>query len=185
MDSHIPGEISEHLLVKLQVELLSTIHSAVESPLFRLFVEERESTNLVAFTSKFPDEFKDRVMLGTPEEGMANLSIYKQTAALQSEVPGDEIYDALTQYLGYWTKYAAEVSVPVMYGLAEADNLWSVSEQYVRDFAAAFEKSPRVESGLILGSAHCSELCKVSRGWYTRAFGFAMECAVAKELKRF
>ena len=157
----------------------------MESSLFGLFVKDRESANVVAFTSKFPDDFKDPVMLGTPEEGFADLSIYKQTAALQSDVPGPEISDALTQWLGYWKKYAVEVSVPVMYGLAEVDNLWSVSEQYVRDFAAAFEKSPRVESGIILGSAHCSELCKVSRGWYARAFGFAMECAVAKELKRF
>ncbi|KAL8795698.1 MAG: hypothetical protein Q9195_001936 [Heterodermia aff. obscurata] len=136
-------------------------------------------------TITFPIEFKDPVMFGMPEEGMADLSIYKQTAALQSEVPTGEISDALTQWLDYWTKYAAEVSVPVMYGLADGDKLWRASEQYVRDFVTAFEKSPRVESGIILGSAHCTELCKVSRGWYARAFGFAMECAVAKELKRF
>ena len=124
-------------------------------------------------------------MLGTPEEGMADQSIYKHTAALQSETPAGELSDTLTQWLGYWTKYAVKVPVPVMYGLADADNLWSASEQSVRSFATAFEKSPRFESGIILGSAHCSELCKVSRGWYARAFGFAMECAVAKELKRF
>ena len=161
------------------------MYSAVESSLLDLFVKIQNNANFVAFTSNFPEEFKDRVMLGAPEDGMADPSIFKQTAALQSETPGDELSDALTQWLGYWTKYAAAVTVPVMYGLAEVDNLWSVSEQNVRDFAAAFEKSPRVESGLILGSAHCSELCKVSKGWYTRAFGFAMECAVAKELKRF
>lgn len=178
-------EFSEHVHVKLQLEQLSAMHGAVESLLFGLFVKDRESANLVAFSSKLPDEFKDPIMLGTPEENLAYHSIYKQTAALQSEMPPDELSDALTQWLGYWTKYAAEISVPVMYGLAEVDNLWSASEQSVRNFAAAFQKSPRVESGIILGSAHCSELCKVSRGWYTRAFGFAMECAVAKELKRF
>ena len=148
-------------------------------------MKDRESANLVAFTSNFPDDFKGPIMLGPPEEGMADQSIYKQTAALQSDTPAGELSDTLTQWLGYWAKYAAEVSVPVMYGLAEKDNLWSVSERSVRSFAAAFAKSPRVESGIILGSAHCSELCKVSRGWYARAFGFALECAVAKELKRF
>lgn len=124
-------------------------------------------------------------MLGKPDQKMADPSIYKQTEPLQSEIGYYEIFDGLTQWLSYWTRYASRVAVPVMYGLAEADGLWDVSEQFVRDFAAAFEKSPRVESGIVLGSAHCSELCRVGRGWYSRGFGFAMECAVAKDLGRF
>lgn len=116
---------------------------------------------------------------------MADPSIYKQTAALQAETSFAELSDASTQWLDYWKKYAAKVSVPVMYGLAEKDQLWTASEVHARDFAAAFKGSPRVESGIILGSAHCSELSRVGRGWYVRAFGFAMECAVAKDLGRF
>lgn len=143
------------------------------------------STNIIDSNSKFPAEFKDLAMLGKPDEKMADPSIYKQTAALQAEMCFGEISDGLTQWLSYWTKYASRVPVPVMYGLAEADRLWDVNEQLVRDFAAVFEKSPRVESGIVLGSAHCGELCRVGRGWYSRAFGFAMECAVAKDLGRF
>lgn len=135
--------------------------------------------------SNFPTEFKDPVMLGTPDEKMADPSIYKKTPVLQAEMGYREISDGLTQWLSYWTKYSSRVSVPLMYGLAEADRLWDVSPQLVQDFAAAFEKSPRVESGIVLGSAHCGELCRVGRGWYCRAFGFAMECAVAKDLGRF
>ena len=147
---------------------------------------ELGSTNIIDDShSKFPIEFKDPVMLGKPDEKMADPSIYKQTAALQSEMPYGEISDGLTQWLSYWTKYASRISVPVMYGLAEADRLWEVSEQLVQDFASVFEKSPRVERGMVLGSAHCGELCRAGRGWYCRAFGFAIECAVAKDLGRF
>ncbi len=77
-----------------------------------------------------------------------------------------------------------KVGVPVMYALAEKDRLWTVSEQHVRDFAGASRGSPRVESGLVLDTAHCMELSRVGRGWYARVFGFALECAVARDLKR-
>ena len=124
-------------------------------------------------------------MLGTIEEGMADFSIYRQTAALQEEAGFAEVSEVLTEWLGYWENYAAKVTVPVMYALAEADVLWTVSEQHMRDFAAAFKKSPRIESGIVLGTPHCSELSRLGQGWYARAFGFALECAVAKDLKRF
>ena len=60
-----------------------------------------------------------------------------------------------------------------------------VSEQHVRNFAAAFKKSPRVESGIVLGAPHSMELSRFGQGWYARAFGFAVECAVGKDLGGF
>ena len=186
-----------------------------------------------------PDDIKDVMMLGTIEEGKANPSIYKQTAALQNTMGFAEVSEVLTQWLSYWHEHAAEVTVPVMYALgmitspcfktspglvvlqavqqsvvsvgldssvlhlvlkrsfnemrtlthiplniAGEDFVLTVSEQHVRDFAAAFTKSPRVESGIVLGAPHCIELSRFGQGWYARAFGFALECAVARDLEK-
>ena len=57
------------------------------------------------------------MMLGPIEEGKADPSIYEQTSALQTTMPFAEISDTLTQWLNYWDKHAAEVTVPVMYAL--------------------------------------------------------------------
>jgi hypothetical protein len=135
-------------------------------------------------TITFPNDFKDTAMLGSREEGMADPSIYDQTEVLQDVMYFEECAEMQTQWLDYWQEYAVKVNVPVMYALAEKDWLWTVSEQHVRDFAGAFRGSPRVESGLVLGTAHCMELSRVGRGWYARAFGFSLECAVALDLRR-
>lgn len=135
-------------------------------------------------TIGFPNDMKDAVMLGTREEGMADPAIYEQTEALQTVMSFGECYDVQLLWLTYWTKYASKVDVPVMYGLAEHDWLWTASTKHVQEFAAAFAGSPRVESGLVLGTTHCMELSRVGRGWYARALGFAVECGVAKSLKK-
>lgn len=101
-------------------------------------------------------------MLGSREEGMADASTYDQTEVLQDVMLFDECADVQTQWLDYWQEYAAKVDVPVMYALAEKDWLWTVSEQHVRDFAGAFRESPRVECGLVLGTAHCMDLSRVA-----------------------
>ena len=56
-------------------------------------------------------------MLGPIEEGKADPSIYKQTAALQNTMPFAEISEVMTQWLNCWDKHAAQVTVPVMYAL--------------------------------------------------------------------
>ena len=136
-------------------------------------------------TMNIPNDVKDMAMLGSREGAMVDASIFDMTEVLQDVLFIEECSDIQTKWLDYWKGYAAKVDVPVLYGLADADRSWTASEQHMRDFAGAFEKSPRVESGLVLGAAHSLELTRVGSGWYARAYGFGVECAVAKDLKRF
>ena len=88
-------------------------------------------------------------------------------------------------YLDYWKDYARRVQVPVMYGLAEAvEPFWKSGDKYVQDFAAVFEKSPRVKRGLMLEAPHYAELSYMFKGRYARVFGFSMECAIATAIGR-
>jgi hypothetical protein len=72
------------------------------------------------------------------------------------------------------------MKVPVLYGLAEHDALWSGKDEHVQEFASKFKSSPRVERGVILGAPHCGELSYWAKGWYMRCFGFAAECAAVE-----
>ena len=132
----------------------------------------------------FPVAVKDIIMLGSAEQAMTDPDMYAIHPAMDTGFSYDECVDCNHLWITYWTEYARQVNVPVMYGLASADALWTVSEQHVQDFARAFSNSPRVERGLVHGAPHCMELSYVSRGWYARALGFALECSVGKALER-
>ena len=133
----------------------------------------------------FPLGIKDIVMLGTPEQDMADPEMYSVNPPMDTGFSYEEALDCNCLWITYWMEYARKIDVPVMYGLASADALWKVSEQRVQDFAKAFSNSLRVERGLVHGAPHRMELSHVSRGWYARALGFALECSVGRTLKHF
>lgn len=71
--------------------------------------------------------------------------------------------------------------VPVMFSLAEQDTFFESTAGHVRSFAQAFCKSKLVDSSFVNHAPHCMELSYWSQGWYSRCFGFAIECSVGNE----
>ena len=124
----------------------------------------------------FPSEQKDHLMLGSPS--FYDPAILQQTERLQHKASLLELYDINVLWRGYWREYAASVKVPVLYTLAEHDNLWSNTGKDVEEFAVAFVDSPTVESRRLLAAPHCIELSLQGTGLYLRTFGFAVESAV-------
>jgi pimeloyl-ACP methyl ester carboxylesterase len=125
----------------------------------------------------FPLDAKDALMI---EEGTADPAIYQQTKMLHNRMPHAERadYDAVWAG-GRWRALCGAVEVPVMIGMAEKDALWLGTEDHVREFAAGFGRSQRVDASVVRGAPHCIELSYWAQGWYARCFGWALECAAA------
>lgn len=125
----------------------------------------------------FPAATKDGMML---PPGTADPAIYEQSERLNKPMPFEERAALFTVWLpARWRSWAAAVRCAVMIGVAERDALWTGTEEHVRDFAAGFSSSVRVDGSLIRGAPHCIELSYWSQGWYARCFGFALECAAS------
>jgi hypothetical protein len=122
----------------------------------------------------FPPEVKDSLML---QEGHADPEIYKHTAGLNHEMPGEEISSVESVWFSKWTVWAEAVEVPIMIGLAGHDLMWKGTEEHLKDYISNFTKSERVDSSIVTGAPHNMELSYWAKGWYARCFGFASECA--------
>ncbi|KAI1378042.1 hypothetical protein F4677DRAFT_414280 [Hypoxylon crocopeplum] len=125
--------------------------------------------------TRTPEE-KDALMF---RPGTVDPAIVKLTADLNRPMPYAEVLG-----LGAWRqtwrdRWAAHVRVPVMFALVELECFWEPTEEHLRECAAAFCASARVDASLIGGAPHCVELSHWSQGWYARGFGFAMECAAS------
>jgi len=79
-------------------------------------------------------------------------------------------------------EWASNVTVPVMLALASRDELWDGNEGHLKDFAAWFSGSKRVDTSLVVGAPHNLEMSYWAPGWFARCFGFAVECAVGYRL---
>ncbi|KAL2128212.1 hypothetical protein VTI74DRAFT_9513 [Chaetomium olivicolor] len=125
----------------------------------------------------FPPDVKNRMML---PEGTCDRAVYAHTARLNVPFPGRERDDALQELFTrrFRTNWAPLVRVPVMIGIAERDAWWKGEDEHVKDFAAVFTRSPKVEGSVIRGAPHNLEMSYWAQGWYARCFGFGMECAV-------
>ena len=129
----------------------------------------------------FPLDLKDNSML---EKGTVDPAIYKQTERLHNRMMYAELGDYDVVWAGgKWRALCGAVEVPVMIGLAERDSLWRGTEEHVREFAAGFSSSERVDASLVTGAPHCIELSYWAQGWYARSFGWALECAAAYAAK--
>ncbi|KAL8661756.1 MAG: hypothetical protein Q9202_005318 [Teloschistes flavicans] len=135
---------------------------------------------------KFPAEVKEDIMLNKATPGLTDPEIFEKTEELNTDVGLAELVDSNEDMWGVWRhRYMPLVRCPVLYNLAGEDNLWTVNAETLRDFVAAFERSVRVESGIVPGAAHCMELSRCSRGWYARVFGWAVECGIGHGLGKF
>ncbi|KAI4108210.1 MAG: hypothetical protein L6R37_001250, partial [Teloschistes peruensis] len=135
---------------------------------------------------QIPAEIKDEVMLNKSIPGLTDPEIFEKTEELNTDLGLAELVDSNEDTWGVWRhRYMPFVRCPVLYNLAGEDNLWKVNAERLRDFVALFDKSVRVESGIVPGAAHCMELSRCSRGWYARVFGWAVECGVGHGLGKF
>ncbi|KAL2146546.1 hypothetical protein VTI28DRAFT_3437 [Corynascus sepedonium] len=133
--------------------------------------EQKEEEELIHFSP----EVKDAMLL---PQGTCDASIYTHTARLNAPLPARERDDALATSSRFHDYWAPRVRVPILVGMAERDRFWRGDEAHVRDLVAAFTASPKVEGSLIRGAPHNLEMSYWAHSWYTRCFGFGLECAV-------
>ncbi|KAJ5757366.1 uncharacterized protein N7511_006060 [Penicillium nucicola] len=127
--------------------------------------------------ARFPLDAKNKVMF---KPGTFKPEILEHTERLDAACPLSEAARFATDWLPIWKqKWAAQVSVPVMFSLVEDDPFFVATEEEVEACTKAFTGSVRVDGSLIRGAPHCVELSHWSQGWYARCFGFAMECSAS------
>ncbi|KAH6685446.1 hypothetical protein F5X68DRAFT_241662 [Plectosphaerella plurivora] len=127
-----------------------------------------------------PTASKDKLMF---KPGTVEAEVLEQSERLNSPSPPPETALFAATWLPSWKeKYAAHVRVPVMFCLVEGDAFFISNEEEVEVCVRAFKSSPRVDGSLLKGAPHCIELSKWSQGWYSRCFGFALECAATLAL---
>lgn len=130
----------------------------------------------------FPPEAKDAMMLGPVELKLCDPAMYKSNSSLGTDMSFDEVDHGQRLWFGLSKRFTERVEVPILHALGQMDALWPPTAQEVHACEKAFPKSPKVESGVVPNAPHCIELSYQGMGWYTRAFGFAMECAAAVTL---
>ena len=124
----------------------------------------------------FPLDVKDSLMF---RPGTVHPEVLNLTAQLDSPAPFAELESLRKHWLVGWRDdWAKHVNVPVMLGLSEQDCFFVGTRDHLEHIAAAFENSLRVDGSLLNDAPHCIELSRWSQGWYSRCFGFAMECSV-------
>ena len=120
---------------------------------------------------------RDAVML---PPGTAEAEVYEHTARLMRPIPDEEYTDIHDVWVPRWrTEWAPKVKVPLMLAVAERDLLWLGTDEHLRDWMAAFSGSVRVDGSFLRGAPHNIEMSLWSKAWYSRCFGFAIECAVS------
>jgi pimeloyl-ACP methyl ester carboxylesterase len=125
----------------------------------------------------FPVNDKDTVMF---KPGTVAPEVLEQSERLNAVSPYAETPHFAPVWLPVWReKWAAHVSVPVMFALVEDDPFFVSSEEELEACARAFKNSVRVDKSLVRGAPHCMELSHWSQGWYARGFGFALECSAS------
>lgn len=127
-------------------------------------------------------------MLRLPQ-GLADPAPQLKYTDVHNATPLGELTAIGTSWPQSWRKWAAQVTAPVLYSLAEFDNFWAAKSSdgvtdAVKEFADAFVKSESVDAALWKGTPHCIEHSYMGRAWIARCFSFALECATRRELGR-
>lgn len=126
---------------------------------------------------QFPADKKDAIMFKPGTTVPEVLELCEQFNAVS---PLREIYEFPSAWLPVWKeKWAAHVTVPVMFALVEDDPFFITSKEELNICVQSFKNSSRVDGSLVRDAPHCMELSHWSQGWYARCFGFAMECAAS------
>ena len=131
---------------------------------------------------EYPPGVKGILMLGDKKLGLASDEIRRFSEEITHREPVAELEDRRLQWDGYWRVYARQVKVPIMCAIGGRDGLFKASQEDLKTFTDAFTNSPKVETVFVPGAPHCLELSHWGAGWYSRCFGFAIECATSAAL---
>lgn len=122
------------------------------------------------------------LMLSDPSLNAAEPSMKDHLSEQTVEPPAEEAQECV---VGPWSTYfpdiAAEIKVPIMFGLGEHDWLWEGTKQHVSDFEAFFPQCERFRGILVQGAPHAIEWSYRGREWYAGFFDFALEVSKAKQ----
>lgn len=131
---------------------------------------------------EYPPSVKNIVMFGNVKLGLSCPEMCRISEEITHRGVIGEFEDRRLQWDEYWTKYAGEVKIPMMAAIGERDGLFQASPKDLSKFTGAFTNSPKVETVFVAGAPHCLELSHWGSAWYSRCFGFAIECATSVAL---
>lgn len=134
-------------------------------------------------TLTWPVEARDQLML-RPQWGLSSPEVLKQSERLNNPSSLLEAFDIRSQWPKYRREFCKDVTVPHMYSVGQFDNFWVNTKEAVDEYASWFPASERVEASVLPMAPHCIELSYQGQAWLSRTLAFAMECAVADELKK-
>lgn len=125
----------------------------------------------------FPPDRKDAIMF---KPGTTTQEVLSHCERLNAVSPLPELTEFPAVWMPVWKeKWAAQVTVPVMFCLVDDDPFFIVDKNELAICVQAFKNSVRVDGSLIRDAPHCMELSHWSQGWYARCFGFALECSAS------
>lgn len=182
-----------HSLGVMGGTIAAALHAHDENPLYplggliasgmgdSLVASGRDQQSDVDYSSTeyttFPLDAKDAIMF---KPRTVAGEVLQESARLNAPTPVAEINSYATKWIPIWKeKWAALVTVPVLFALVDNDPFFVVNEEELETCVKAFRKSVRVDGSLVKDAPHCIELSFWSQGWYARCFGFAMECSAA------
>lgn len=147
-------------------------------PMSRFFGEDYAITGKVI---EIPHEFRRQQAAGE-HAVLFDDSVFTSRRG-ESSTTDAEVYDINIQWPTYWSEYAKDVRVQVLYSVGDRDTLWHLDAETIQEFKRAFESSPWVESRLMLNAPHHLEYSYQCSGFLLRVFGFALECAAARDIQ--
>lgn len=132
---------------------------------------------------EFPPGVKDILMFGQAKFGLATEDIRRISEEITHRGLVAEFSDRRLQWEDYWLDYAKDIKIPLLAAVGDRDGLFHASADDLREFTKAFTNSPKVETVFVPGAPHCLELSHWGTSWYSRCFGFAIECATCAALR--
>lgn len=134
--------------------------------------------NWVTCSKEERQEKRHLIMLSDPRLHAADEGMRRCIAAQTVEAPSEEAKECVT---GPWATYfpalAAQINIPIMFGVGEHDWLWEGTFDHVKEFSTFFRNCPRFDGSVVQGAPHAIEWSHYGAGWYARSFGFAIEVA--------
>lgn len=166
-------------IYKLSGLVLSAVGCSPDTaPMSRFFGDSYTITGKVI---EIPHEFRKQQAAG-PHAALFDTSVFSSNRG-ESNTTDAEIYDINIQWPSYWSEYAKDVRVQVLYSVGDADTLWHLNADTMHEFGRTFQNSPWVESRLMTNVPHHIEYSYQCSGFLLRVFGFALECAAALDIQ--
>jgi hypothetical protein len=114
-----------------------------------------------------------RLMFMYGPEGTFEPEVLELAMRASEEIPVEELREVVGGWITDFPTIAAAVEVPVHYGLAEHENLWTSTPDSVRAFGDAFSSSPRVAAEYVHGVGHNIDHHLGSDAFHQRQLDFA------------